>query len=136
MQIEIDREPSTDAGTIGRVSINGVFLCYSLEPSEDVKVYPAIPAGTYGIRMYPSPKFGRMVPLITGVQGRQFIEIHPGNTDKDTEGCILLGTSYTGETILNSRVAVEMFQSKIATPLSNHQSVTLTIKDAPIVETK
>lgn len=130
MTVEIDREPSTESGTIGRLSVDGAFLCYSLEPAEDRKVYPAIPAGTYGIRMYPSPKFGRMVPLITGVQGRQFIEIHPGNTDKDTEGCVLLGTAHDGETVTNSRVAVEMFQSKIAFPLANHQSVTLTIKDA------
>jgi hypothetical protein len=130
MNVEIDREPSTEAGTIGRVSVDGAFLCYSLEPPEDRQVYPAIPAGTYGVRMYPSPKFGRMVPLITGVQGRQFIEIHPGNTDKDTEGCVLLGASRNGDMLGNSRVAVEMFQSKIAVPLANHQSVTLTIKDA------
>lgn len=132
MQVSIEREPSTETGTIGRLSINGAFLCYSLEPSEDRNVYPAIPVGTYGIRMYPSPKFGRMVPLITGVQGRQFIEIHPGNTDKDTEGCILLGTAHNGEDLVNSRVAVEMFQSKIAMPLASGEPVTLTICAAPV----
>lgn len=80
--------------------------------------------------MYPSPKFKRMVPLVTGVPGRAFIEIHPGNSDVDTEGCILLGTSRQGSLLLNSRAAVEMFQSKIALPLAKQETVSLTIKDA------
>lgn len=130
MTIELDREPSTPTGTMGRVSIDGVFLVYSLEPPEDRSVYPAIPAGTYGVTVTNSPRFGRMLPLLTGIPDRFGVRVHPGNTDQDTEGCLLLGVARQGETLINSRIACEMFQSKIALPLAKGEPVTITIKDA------
>lgn len=54
----------------------------------------AIPAGSYYIEWYNSPTHG-MVFIIKDVPGRTFIEMHVGNTPKDTLGCLLVGKSFS-----------------------------------------
>ena len=130
MTIDLVRDGTTTDGTTGRLAVNGVFLCYTLEPDEDRAAHPAIPVGTYPVTIYHSPKFGRMVPLIEHVPGRAFIEIHPGNTDIDTDGCILLGTARAGETVEHSRAACDLLQSTIAGPIAHGEPVTLTVTEA------
>lgn len=84
-----------------------LFSCDTLEPSVKC-VYGCIPTGTYTARVYMSPKFGRYVLLLDGVHGRDGIEIHAGNTYKDTKGCILVGTRvYRTDTLVESRVALD-----------------------------
>jgi len=41
------------------------------------------------------------------------IRIHPGNTKKDTEGCILVGQKKTKNSVLNSRAAFDVLFQKI-----------------------
>lgn len=134
MKITLDRQPSTPDGTLGMVSIDGVFLCYSLEPSETRALFPAIPAGTYRVLITTSNRFKRRLPLIL-VPGRSGIRVHPGNFDDDTEGCVLLGTGKRGCEVVNSRVACDMFQSRIALPLAKGEDVMITLTDAaaPVV---
>ena len=46
--------------------------------------------------------------------GFEGIRIHSGNTSKDTEGCILLGTTWTsGDFIGNSKLAFNGFFDKL-----------------------
>ena len=54
----------------------------------------SIPAGTYKMVRYRSPKRGYDVFMLVGVPGRTAIEIHPANTEEDVEGCIGLGLRY------------------------------------------
>ena len=61
-----------------------------------------IPAGRYRCERWNSPKFGPTWQ-VTGVPGRTLILFHPGNTTLDTEGCILLGETFT---TVNGRVAI------------------------------
>ena len=131
MTIDLQRDPSTPTGTFGRMSVNGVFLCYSLEPYEDRSVYPAIPPGTYDLAITESQRFHRRLPILLNVPGRSGIRVHPGNFDDDTEWCILLGTSRHGDMLENSRAACDVFQSLIALPLARGEAVTLTVVDAP-----
>lgn len=129
MTIALLREHSTPDGTLGRLSVNGLFLCYSLEPDEDRAAHPAIPAGTYQLGVRLSPKFGHVVPIVLDVPGRSLIEVHPGNRDIDTDGCILLGMSRDGETLGQSRAACALFQHTIAGPIARGEDVTLTIQE-------
>jgi hypothetical protein len=46
----------------------------------------AIPAGTYTVYKRPDGKWE-----LSGVEGRSYIQIHPGNTGDDTTGCFLPG---------------------------------------------
>lgn len=88
--------------TLGSLYIGARFECYTLE--DRVREIPgvpvfqwkipkvtAIPSGRYEIVLENSPKFGPDTMTLKHVPGFDFIRIHSGNDDSDTEGCILVG---------------------------------------------
>jgi len=98
MKLLVQRDTFTDESTEGTLYIDGAEFCWTLElPDLDGSPGYCIPQGTYKVVAYPSPKFGRTMPLLEGIPGRSNIEIHWGNEAKDTEGCILLGGSRPGK---------------------------------------
>lgn len=125
MKLEVRRKWFTDHSTIGELYINGVRECYTLEdrvrevPNKPISEWKvpgktAIPVGTYKIIIDRSTRFRRWMPLLLNVPGFSGVRIHCGNTDKDTEGCILLGTTHSTDLIGGSRVAYDLFLRKIA----------------------
>jgi hypothetical protein len=103
------RDTFTSKSTTGLLSIDQVFFCYTLElPVKDGLPGSAIPQGRYQVTTYPSPHFGRLMPLIL-VPGRSEIEIHFGNYPSDTRGCILLGYTRAPDFIGKSREAFDQF---------------------------
>ena len=73
-------------------------ICDTMEPrrrdlsrEKKVKGSTAIPSGTYEIKFSPSAKFNRIMPYLVNVPLFEGIMFHPGNTLKDTAGCILVG---------------------------------------------
>jgi hypothetical protein len=111
------RQPSHNGWTLGRLMRGAEFECFICEDEvrEGPKVYgkTAIPAGAYDIVITMSPRFKRRLPRLVGVPGFEGILIHPGNTAKDTEGCLLPGTAYNDQGVLNSRVAFDALFKKI-----------------------
>jgi hypothetical protein len=81
---------------------------YTLEdvlrgPGIKIPGQTAIPTGEYKITLYDSPRFKRLLPMLNDVPGFSHILIHGGNTETDTEGCILIAKSKKGtERIYNS----------------------------------
>ena len=73
------------------------------------------------------------MPHILNVPGFDGIRIHSGNTDKDTEGCILLGQTWDGKSdfIGSSRIVFNKFFILLKTALDNHEQVILDVKKAP-----
>jgi hypothetical protein len=91
--ITIARKYRGDACTSGYLAVNGKVICHSLERpyGGNAPVISAIPVGRYkDMLRYDHAKRWR-IELI-GVPGRDFIQIHTGNTPANTEGCILVGT--------------------------------------------
>lgn len=133
MTLELVREHCYADRTEGRLSIDGIFECWTLEPARraenPILAHPAIPAGEFKITIAYSPKFHCMLPHLGNVPGRQNIEIHAGNTAKDTEGCILVGQQRVNSGILNSRDAVHALMVKLAQELSRQKPVTMVIED-------
>lgn len=117
MKLEVRRKVFTNKSTIGEMYIDGVFECYTLEDvvrsGPKVHSETAIPTGTYKVIVNMSNRFKRLLPLLLKVPEFEGIRIHPGNTDVDTEGCILLGSSKGTDIIYNSRVAFDKFFAKI-----------------------
>lgn len=114
--------------TIGELYLNEVFQCFTLEdkfreikntPVEKWKVYgkTAIPTGRYDIKLTMSNRFKILTPELSMVNGFVGVRIHSGNTDKDTEGCILVGETWDkiSPTILDSKLAFQKLMIKLKT---------------------
>lgn len=105
MQIVVDRFISDDDTTVSKVNVDGQFVCFGLEDEfreEKVAKETRIPAGTYAIKLRTegghhdryNTRFADIhkgMLHIQDVPNFTLILIHCGNTDEDTEGCLLLG---------------------------------------------
>ena len=80
-----------------------------------VKGKTAIPYGRYRVLCQTSGKYGPDTPTLVGVPGFQYIRIHQGNDEEDTEGCILPGMerSEASMTVSRSKVAVTWLRNQI-----------------------
>jgi hypothetical protein len=113
--ITVKRDQFTAQTTGGRLFIDGVFQCFTLEPvtrNDDVKPR-AIPAGTYTLDIRFSPKHGRDVPHVENVPGFDEIEIHIGNFPQDTIGCCLVGQSRSTDFVGQSHGAFDALFAKL-----------------------
>jgi hypothetical protein len=111
-QFEIIRDAVTPgAVTTGTLLVEGEPFCKTLElPWKDnAPNVSCIPQGTYEVVLLPSARWGKPMPHIQNVPGRSEIEIHIGNFERDTDGCVLLGTRVVAETLIGSRVAFDKF---------------------------
>lgn len=117
MELLVVRYHKKSKYTIGKMFLNGMYFCDSLEPKdrgltqdmslseiEKKKVYgeTAIPTGRYLVELTMSPKFGRILPIFIGVKGFNGIRFHRGNTVSDTDGCPLIGENKAVGKVLNS----------------------------------
>jgi len=131
MEMRLEREPSTDGATIGRLFVNGALRAFTLEDvvRDGPKVIheTAIPAGRYRVTITMSQRFGRMLPLVNDVPGFTGIRFHSGNFAGDTSGCILVGMNRGRASLLSSRVAMDWLQPQIAAALARGDEVWLTV---------
>lgn len=139
--------------TIGKLFINGVYECdtledqdrgltsqMSLEEIKAKKVYgvTAIPTGTYSINMTTvSPKFKDrtwakpykgMLPRLENVKGYEGVLIHVGNKAEDTLGCILVGENKVKGQVINSTSAFYELMTVLLKAQSIGESIELTIE--------
>ena len=117
MKLRVERKWPKATYVIGRLYIDGIFYCNSLEDTDrglkqtDSLAYiksrkvaneTAIPKGTYKVAMnVTSPKYAASswywslcqgkVPRLLDVPGFDGILIHTGNNPLQTSGCLLVG---------------------------------------------
>ena len=126
MKIEVKRLYKTENSTIGELTIDGKFECYTLEDKEitvKIKGETAISKGTYKVIINQSNRFKKLLPLLLNVPNFEGVRIHPGNSNHDTEGCILVGQSISKDYISKSRKAFE----KLFKKMQLAKEITLTI---------
>ncbi len=128
MDLVVKRQFAVGEATIGTLSIDGDFTCFTLEDAVracKVDGKTAIPYGAYPLTLCESPRFsdryeqrglGRIVPLIERVPGFAGIRIHVGNSVDDTAGCVLVGTTWerNSDKIGGSVTAFKRLMSKLA----------------------
>lgn len=127
MQLHLHRTFKGGEYTIGKLYINGKYFCDTLEDVDrgltqnmtieeikKIKVYgkTAIPTGTYKVTLgVQSAKFSKykqykfcngFLPRLLDVSGFKGVLIHIGNSDEDTDGCILVGKNTSKGKVLNS----------------------------------
>lgn len=114
-RINITRVARLEGYTIGRLMVDGVGFCDTLELYDgtffgsDFRLGTmAVPVGVYTLALtIPSPRFGRRLPRITDFGASRNILIHQGNSAADTEGCILVGRNTVKGRLTDSRVTLD-----------------------------
>ena len=130
-RINITRTYRKNSWTIGKLYVNGSYVCNTLELHDStyygedfVLGKSAIPVGVYTLATCVwSPKFNDFRPRITDFKYSKNILIHEGNKPEQTEGCILVGNNRVTGMVLNSKATLEKLQKK----LSEHDSWKLII---------
>ncbi len=113
----------SDEGIIGVLILDGVVFACTLE-HPDLKVA----SGVYICKFLFSDKFERLLYELLDVPGKTECKFHPGNTKKDTTGCILLGKwqgYFKGvRAVLSSGDTIKKFHKKM-----NGEDLLLSIYD-------
>ena len=114
----IIRETFTEVSTIGKLFINGEWMCDTLElPYKgNQRSISCIPEGQYKVRMrYPRESGTRdyLHLLIKDVPNRDYILFHIGNKSTDSRGCVLVGIGTEQDFVKNSTLAMELLVKEI-----------------------
>lgn len=154
MELKVKRKAFEKDYTIGKLFIDGVAFCdtledcdrgltqdMSLEEIQAKKVYgkTAIPKGTYEIDMNTvSPKFkdrswakpyGGKLPRLLNVPGYEGILIHPLNTAAESLGCIGCGKNSIKGMVTDSTRTFHTLMSKFLLPAKvQGERITITIE--------
>lgn len=134
MLLEVKRLYKKDTYTIGVLMVDGEKFSDTLEDkvrdlNSEKKVYgeTAIPAGKYKVVMSMSSKFKRVMPYLENVPQFTSIMIHPGNTPKDTLGCILVGENKKKGQLINSRKYSDELNKRINEAIERKEQVWIEI---------
>ncbi len=129
-ELKIVRFIFTPESTIGQLYFNGALFGYTLEDFdrdlsqntslEDIKKIKvpgktAIPIGTYKMIISESKRFSKDLPLLLDVPGFSGVRIHSGNKASDSEGCILVGSSFGRDVVNNSRETMRKLMGVLET---------------------
>lgn len=135
MKIELLRDARVLNATLGKLFVDGVYRCETLE--DVVRAGPkihgqtAIPAGEYKVIVNISNRFKRPLPLLLDVPGFEGVRIHPGNTAADTEGCILVGRGRDRNIVTDSRAAFGPLFNDIVEAKARGETVTIRLVNGP-----
>lgn len=147
MEVKVRRIAKKETYTIGKMYVDGEYVCDTLEDKDrgltsnmsvaqicgvKIKGETAIPTGRYLVDMKTvSPRFGGRtqyqfcrgrLPRLCNTPGYQGVLIHCGNTAKDTEGCILVGQ------VLNSTATFRKLYPILKTADERGEQIWITIE--------
>lgn len=127
----------TDVGPFGQFGVlvdeDGKFMAHTLEHAYPVidQYLPKVPSGVYDCllgmhQLTTGPAFPAYE--LQNVPNHQGILLHPGNTQSDSHGCILLGMQKGAiggvPAVLDSKVAFNAFMAKC----NGDKTITLEVK--------
>ncbi len=141
MDLLLIRNSATEDGIFGTLheatgdcKMIAVTLEHAYDPGFGDGSYAAkILAGTYTCERYLSPKHGYEVFRLLSVPGSDYDEIHVGNYNKDSDGCILLGRRVAPSDIAESGDMITSSRNTFNAFMDLQRSVdqfVLTIKDS------
>lgn len=133
LELEVFRLRRLPARTPGELYADGQHFAYTCEDTirdEKIPGVTAIPCGRYRVTLEYSPKYGPDTLTINNVPGFTGIRIHSGNTETDTEGCLLVGQSLRPDGTIaggTSRPAVADLKALVKAALSNGRQCFITL---------
>jgi hypothetical protein len=134
MELTLNRTIKQVKDTIGDFLVNGKFMSNCLElsvPADGNYTHGfCIAPGRYEVEVIISPHFGYVVPHIKDVPGRDNIEIHIGNSDTDTHGCVIVGEYVGGyDWITNSVDEFEVLMDILKRAEARQEEMWITITE-------
>lgn len=153
MNINLNRIARKPGYTIGRLYVDGEYVCDTLEDTDrglmqgmsrehitalKQKGKTAIPSGRYAVTInQTSPRFqsraayqfcrGKL-PRLLDVDGFSGILIHIGNTPDDTEGCILVGKNTKVGMVLDSTATFTKLYKILQSSEQKEEKIWITIR--------
>jgi hypothetical protein len=139
MKLRLERIARKPTYTIGRLYVDGVYFCDTLEDKDrglrqdmplaeikriKVQGETAIPTGEYRMIVNVSPAKKRLLPRLLNVPGFEGILIHRGNTAKDSSGCILVGENKVVGKVINSTG----YELKLVELLKDEEEITIKVE--------
>jgi hypothetical protein len=115
MDLRLERREANSNGIFGvLIDVHGQEVAYTLEHSysENGTYVPKLPIGIYAcvIGEHQLSTGGpQQLYEVTGIEGHTGILFHKGNYNRDSNGCILLGTSVGNGFISRSQAAFDKF---------------------------
>ncbi len=153
MELVLERIFKGDFYTIGKLYIDGVYQCdtledtdrnlnqeMSLEDIKKIKVYgkTAIPYGKYKVTLkQQSAKFSKSnkyeqcngyLPRLIDIPAFSGILIHIGNTAEDSNGCILVGQNLIKGKVINSTICFWALYQKLKTADDRGEKIWIVIE--------
>ena len=154
MKLEVERRWKKETYTIGRLYVDGVYFCNTLEDKcrglkqtdsiyfiKQRKVYgeTAIPSGTYTVAMnVTSPKYAAIawywqlcqgkMPRLLNVPGFEGILVHPGNDPTQTLGCLLVGKNTKVGQLTESKATFKALYKEMKKAYDAGEEITITIE--------
>lgn len=154
MKLLLKRIAKKDKYTIGRLYVNGVYMCDTIEDKDrgldqsmseaniahlKVKHQTAIPTGTYRILMdtvsgtfVKKQKYkefcGGKLPRLSYVKGFSGILIHAGTDQDSSSGCIIVGQNKQIGKVINSWETFKKLYKILESASDKGETITLTIQ--------
>lgn len=117
MELTLKRTALNPEFTLGELSIDGAFFCYTVEDTvrsgAKVPGKTAIAFGRYKLIVNMSNRFKKLMPLLIDVPNFEGIRIHSGNNASHSEGCIIVGMARTQDGVGMSRIAFTKLMDKL-----------------------
>lgn len=140
MEIRLKRIARRETYTIGRIYVDGKYVCDSVEDKDrglsqslpvsvniakKRKGMTAIPTGRYRVTLeVQSPKYSKFksyewckgyLPRLINVPAFDGILIHAGNSAADSAGCLLVGENRVVGKVLNSMITLKKLYAILKT---------------------
>lgn len=120
--LTLTRDPAVDNSLFGRLYIDGVFECFTVENNT-----LRLKEGTYPVVLTESPRLKYICPELLNTEPRSGIRIHIANYARELEGCIAPGKEKTPEMVCHSGAAFRELFEKLLIAQSKDEPVQITI---------
>ena len=138
MEIKVIRNILANDYTVGKLYANDEYICDTIEDKyrkiekKEDKIYglTAIPCGRYPVVLDFSSKYSKMMPHILDVPFFEGIRIHPGNSDEDSLGCIIVGNfvpGVAGGWVADSKITYNKVFAKLKQASDKGERIFITI---------
>jgi hypothetical protein len=153
MELKLKRIALRETYTIGKLYVNGVYICDTCEDKvrdlnkdgdlldageSKIQNQTAIPYGRYEVTIkVKSPKFSQKsiynwcngyLPRLLNVKHFDGILIHAGNTAQDSAGCILVGENKVVGKVINSMIALKKLYPVLKTASDRGEKIWISIE--------